>query len=65
MTSEKITIGIIALRTLYEKDEKKSVYDNLTDYLEWLEVRVVSVLLNNKETSTINKSVDKIDSDGC
>lgn len=54
MSKKEQTHFIIALRNLYEQEQKISVYDNYLKYIEWLEVRLIGVIVSNNQSQPSN-----------
>ena len=45
MTNEELIRGIVGLQQLYEEQKGVCCYSNVFDYIDWLEVRLVSIIL--------------------
>ena len=62
---EQLVRGIVGLQQMYEEEKGVSCYDNVFDYISWLEEKLVTVVYNNDEKMKATQSTTKVDGDGC
>ena len=65
ITTEQLVRGVVGLQMIYEEEKGVSCYDNVFDYINWLEEKLVTVVYSNDEKMKAIQSITKVDGDGC